>query len=492
MVADWNEMLAYVGFTRVDAVRLRALLPAVEPALPWLIDRFYRAIQANEGTRAILVDEAQILRLKKTLAQWVRELLSGPHDEAYYQRRQRIGRVHVRVGLPERYVFTAMNLLRRDLVDLASASLPWGEALPTIHSLGRITDLELAVMSATFHEAHEDRELSTLQEMIVGSLPVTVVCLDADQQVTAATRPGRGMVSRGGALGEHYSEHLPAGLGDVIDLSSLITQAMRTGRSVAVPRAVLGSSSKARHMRVGIVPLQHERVRILIHVEDLTDAVRAEMRMQQAEGLARLGGLAASVAHEIRNPLTAISTTLQVITRSLHVDDPRREVLGKVQKQVHRLDALVTDLLRYARPPRPQVRELDLAQLCRNEMAGHLARIVLEASEPSVGRADPQMLQQILINLVQNARDAAGPEGRVTLRVGPGPMLQVIDDGVGIADEVIDTLFEPFVTTKARGTGLGLAICRKLCESMSASLRLMPTSRGACFQVVLPPASMDE
>jgi signal transduction histidine kinase len=201
------------------------------------------------------------------------------------------------------------------------------------------------------------------------------------------------------------------------------------------------------------------------------------------------------VAHEIRNPLTAISATLQVIGNSLPSDDRRRGIIDKVNGQVLRLDRLVTDLLSYARPPEPRMAVQGLEAVAREAVGQVAAPATVRTDTDALVYCDAHYVQQVLVNLVQNAADAAGPGGRVEIQVGPGAELRVADDGPGIAPDARDRLFEAFFTTKPRGTGLGLAISRKLCESMGGSLELMaggglgPDGRGACFRLTLPAAS---
>ena len=486
----WQEMLAYVGFDAADAARLKALRPHVEPRLGRVVDRFYDTVLRFPGARAVLANEQQVERLRMSLHQFIVELLEGPHDHAYWIKRRRIGAVHVRVGLPERYVFTAMNLMRQDLCAIAVDHLPEAERMPACLSLHRITDLELAVMSGAYHEAHEERQLRSLQDLIVRNLPVTVLCLDAEGRVTSATRPSSRLLGATAEVGRHYESFLPESLIEAADLHTQVGRALATGREITVPRVILGQRESARHFRITLVPLEHELARLLIHIEELTDVVHAEQRVQQAESLARVGGLAAHMAHEIRNPLAAISATLQVITASMPEDDRRKLILGKVQEQVHRLDRLVSDLLGYARPVNLRLEPLCLPTLAREAIsaAGVPAALHVEAEERA--EADAQSLQQALVNLLQNARDAlvgAGleVEGRLRLRVCEGARLQVEDDGPGVPEVVMSKLFEPFVTTKTRGTGLGLAISHKLLTGMGGELRLEGPGPGAVFSLQL-------
>lgn len=486
----WQEMLAYIGFGPTDAARLLALRPSVRPQMRQIVDHFYDAVLRFPGARSVLANDQQIERLRLSLSHFIEELLTGPHDNEYWVKRRRIGAVHVRVGLPERYVFTAMNLMRQDLCAIAAQALPEAERMATCMSLHRIIDLELAVMSGAYHEAHEERQLRSMQDLIVRNLPVTVLCLDAEGRVTSATRPSTRLLGATAEVGRHYQTFLPESLIEAADLHTQVGRALATGHEITIPRVVLGQRDGARNFRITLVPLEHELARLLIHIEELTDVVRAEQRVHQAEALARLGGLAAHMAHEIRNPLAAISATLQVITASMPEDDRRKGILGKVQEQVHRLDRLVSDLLGYARPVSLRLEAVLLPVVAREAIhaSGVPAVLIVEAEERA--QADAQQLQQALINLLQNARDALhganlGLEGRLRLRVAPGALLRVEDDGPGVSAEVLDRLFEPFVTTKTRGTGLGLAISKKIVAGMGGSLSLEGCGPGAVFCVQL-------
>lgn len=462
---DIQKMMAYVDFNEADIAQLRALLPLVEPHLESIVDRFYEAIQRNPETNSVMKSQEQVNRLKGTLVIWIRELLTGPHDDVYWERRLRIGRTHVRVGLPNRYVFTALNLIRHELIDIAFRVLDSVESLAACAAVGKITDLEMAVMSGTYLEAHEDQAMRALQNLIVSNLPLTLLSLDAAGHITAASS-----LFRETSEGSHYQEVLPADVIAAADLDGMIRESQQTGRAVLANRVVVGRGARARRYKIGVVPLNHELVRTLVYLEDLTDTLRAEVRLQQAEALARIGALAANVAHEIRNPLTAISTTLQVITTSFPADDPRREVLEMVKAQITRLDRLVTDLLSYARPADAHLEGMDLMAIAQSSVIASAAEVPV-TGEPVSGQVDPRMVQQILINLLINAQHVAGPGG-VRVVVGPGPQIAVEDDGPGIEPEVAETLFEPFVTTKAKGTGLGLAISVKLAEAMGGTLTL--------------------
>jgi two-component system, NtrC family, sensor histidine kinase HydH len=151
----FDSLKQYVGFTEASSLALRALHSIAHPAFVPIVDDFYAAIEAHPSARAAITGgPAQIERLKQTLIRWLDTLLLGPHDEAYYEKRARIGRVHVRIDLPQGFMFTAMNRIRAHLLDVAGERLVDDRAAlqRTSTALHQILDLELAIMLETYRD----------------------------------------------------------------------------------------------------------------------------------------------------------------------------------------------------------------------------------------------------------------------------------------------------------------------------------------------------
>ncbi len=492
-----RELLEHPGLQAEDSLRLTQLSQLASSRLSSIGRSFHDDIMGPEGEHLFYRDAEDTQRFRTLLRAWPRDMLRGPHDEDYWKRRQDIARQYAQLGLPHWQIFTAAARLTDELTlvvfgALGDGQLPSREACAIMQALNRVMSIEQAVFNITYHRTREDRKLRTLQDVIVTNMPVTVLCLDAEGEVMAATRPSVRLFGDKARPGQRFDAFLPPELVEAADLPSHIGRALATRREVTISRVQLGSPPDSRTLRIDIVPLEHPLAHVLLHIEELTDVLEAEARAQQAEALARIGSLAANVAHEIRNPLAAISLTLQVIARSFDDDDRRRGIIDKVEAQVYRLDRLVTDLLDYARPPEPTMQPVDLARIAEESIGLSNSRALLLDRDPITAMADPQLLQAVLVNLLQNARDATGEHGVVELRVGPGPQLAVVDDGPGIDPEIMPRLFSPFVTSKARGTGLGLAISRKLVESQQGSLLLQEQALrmhgggpGACFVVKL-------
>ncbi len=492
-----RELLQHPGLLPEDSLRLASLLALTGSRLPTIGRSFHDDIMGKQGEHLLYQDDEDIHAFRARLAAWPEELLRGPHDDSYWEQRQDIARRYAQLGLPHWQIFTAAARLMDSLTEVvfgaqARGALAHRDACAVLQALNKVMSLEQAVFNITYHRTREARKLRTLQDVIVTNMPVTVLCLDAAGQVMAATRPSARLFGDDARTGQRFDAFLPSALVEAADLPSHIGRALATRSEVTIQRIQLGQPPEARYLRIHIVPLEHPLAHLLLHIEELTDVLQAEARAQQAEALARIGALAANVAHEIRNPLAAISLTLQVIARSFDADDRRRGVIDKVEGQVQRLDRLVTDLLDYARPPEPQLEQVDLVRVAEESISLSNSRAQLYDAEPASVVADPMLLQSALVNLLQNARDAAGEHGLVELRVGPGPCISVVDDGPGISPEVLPRLFSPFVTSKAKGTGLGLAISRKLIEAQQGTLELGEQGQrmhgrgpGAMFRIKL-------
>jgi len=154
------ELLEYTRFDDADAARLRALHPVLEPHFPDVAARFYEAVWRNPGASAVLTGPEQVERLRRTLVEWMSSGLLGPYDERFYERRSRIGRRHVQIGLAPQYMFTAMNVVRVGYHDHVCAGLPPERAQAAIRSLDKLLDIELAIMLHHYQLDYDDRLLA--------------------------------------------------------------------------------------------------------------------------------------------------------------------------------------------------------------------------------------------------------------------------------------------------------------------------------------------
>src|SRR5215207_5577734 len=155
----YQELKRYVRLDERDAELLRAFGQLAAPELPRIAREFYDRIREHEEAHAVLTGEAQIQRLQRSLVAWMQRACSGTYDEQYHEQTSIIGRVHVRIGLPQRYMLTAMALIRVELLRIADRMLG-AEAGPTREAIVRILDLELAVML----EAYKDSFVARIEQ----------------------------------------------------------------------------------------------------------------------------------------------------------------------------------------------------------------------------------------------------------------------------------------------------------------------------------------
>ena len=221
-------------------------------------------------------------------------------------------------------------------------------------------------------------------------------------------------------------------------------------------------------------------------------------QMSRAEHLATLGEMATGLAHEIRNPLAGIAGVIEIIGRDLPATSPARSVVKDVRQEIARINHIVTDLLQTARPHPPKVRKSDLnttvehaVMLGRQQALAKSVEIALH-KDPTLPEVehDSDQIHQVLLNLLLNSLQAIEQNGKVTVSLeshGKTAVVQVIDNGRGIAPDHLPNIFRPFYTTKGDGTGLGLSLARRIVEDHQGRIDVSSTlGKGTTFSVVLP------
>ncbi|RMH42646.1 MAG: PAS domain S-box protein [Deltaproteobacteria bacterium] len=519
----WEEIQRYVRFDDDDRAALRALLPHARPHFRAIAEEFYARLREHPAAFRVFSGEAQIERLKGTLVQWLESLLAGPWDGDYFEQRARIGRVHVRVGLPQRYMFTAMSVIRAHLGDVvrnayATAPDALGDAM---RALEHVLDLELAVMLETYREEYVERvqrlerhALAQLEDelarsearymSIVESSAGLVVAADADGRIvlfnsTAERATG---IDRSEALGADIAATLCAG--QAADRFRARVADSATGRRVPpfdeqLATRDLGTRWVRWHLAT--VGRGADAITSALGI-DVTEERNLARRARRAEQLASLGTLAAGLAHEIRNPLNAANLQLMLVERRLAKLDaePARAALDAaraVRDELARLSGLVHDFLSFARPAELRVAEADLRGTVRavcDLLAPQAAERGIQIAatlpdEPLRVRCDEERIKQVLLNLVGNAMDAARTFVAVEAVESPGDaevVVRVVDDGAGPPDDV--NIFEPFATTKEGGTGLGLPIVHRIVTDHGGTVDVTRERERTIFAVRLPRA----
>jgi signal transduction histidine kinase len=289
--------------------------------------------------------------------------------------------------------------------------------------------------------------------------------------------------------------------------------ATRLERSVARIQVTLHDPLLATPGDLGTVHVRggNELASIQKQVEVVVDRLRntgeelqaARQEVLRSERLAAIGGLAAGVAHELRNPLTSVKLLLQhAATRGgdAMVAAPK---ISLILDEIERMEATIQGLLDFSRPAQPQRKLHDVRQTI--ERALHLVAGRAEkqqvSTEMDLGRrpllvdGDPQQLHQVFVNLLINAIEAMPQGGALSISIAGEPetdqfTVEISDTGEGVPADLLPRLFEPFASAKERGTGLGLAVSRRIVQEHSGSIAVRPrTPRGTVFEVTLPAVS---
>lgn len=372
----------------------------------------------------------------------------------------------------------------------------------------------VAIENSLLYQEQEERasELQLLKEFnesIVDSINVGLLAVDLEGRITHSNSALEKIleIGRDVAMGKHVEELFAADFADTLQqvlgkegwrLQQLrniykLHTATRNGRSLV--------------LNISLAPLQGDALvqsGTLVVLEDVTGRIRLEEQLQQREKLSSIGLLAAGVAHEVNTPLTGVSSYTQMLLGMMPDTDPKHALLQKIGRQADRAVNIVNNLLNFSRTGgATEFIELDVnrvlddtiqliePQLRRNQI--EISRSY-EANAPSViGNAGK--LQQVFTNLLLNARDAIPDGGRITLRTTSNRddslVVEVSDNGIGIAPENVAKIYDPFYTTKGvgRGTGLGLAVSYGIVQEHSGHISVESApGRGTTFRIALPTA----
>jgi two-component system sensor histidine kinase PilS (NtrC family) len=354
--------------------------------------------------------------------------------------------------------------------------------------------------------------LRNLHERTVESLSSGLLTTDPQLRITFFNPEAERITGRPApeAVGRPLEEVLPGA-------GALAHDAERGQARMRARLELEGPGGERRHLGIAVSVLRAEGgvgIGYVAIFQDVTAVVRMEQELRRSSRLAGVGELAASIAHEIRNPLAAISGSVELLKNGESADSAR--LMDIVLREIERLDALIRDFLQYARPQAPKLAPVPLAPLFDDVLrmletslpAG--AHVEQAAALDAVALADATQLRQVLWNLVRNALEALAGPGRVRLSAqradgapqdeagsgrkrraeGPGSVeIVVADTGRGIALADLERIFDPFYTTKPDGTGLGLPTVHRIVESHGGAIEVdSQPGAGTRFRVRLPAA----
>ena len=340
-----------------------------------------------------------------------------------------------------------------------------------------------------------DMELYT--ENVIESLPAGLVTVDAEGRVVSANRRAGEIIGRPveEIVGRRLDEAVPAcpvaGPGEELVDKPFVCE---HGDGTAIPVRV---SASTLHDRAGRVN------GMVIIVRDVREIQEIEEKLEQSRRLAALGRMAAGIAHEIRNPLGTLRGFAQLFVRKFSGRPEEQQHARMMVEEVDRLNRTVSALLQFARPREPEMQEVDLGGLAAraagfmaDEFAAKGIDFRLDCGRGVMIEADPDLLRQLLLNLLHNALAATESGGRVEVAVEPveaGAVLRVSDTGCGMSPGDKARMFDPFFSRRKGGTGLGLAVAHQIITAHRGEVSVdSEPGRGTVIEVVFPGKGKDE
>jgi PAS domain S-box-containing protein len=379
----FQELKRYVRFEARDAELLLAFRSLAAPDFPRLVREFYERIREHAEAHEVFADQEQIQRLQLSLIAWLARVFGGVYDEKYYEQTSQIGRIHARIGLPQRYMLSAMALIRVALLRIAEGDTN-EHAAATREAVSRILDLELAIMLETYEDSFIERirqverertlelgdALARAERRCVNAVElasVLIVGLDREGRIQLFNREAERVTGfeRDEVIGELFLSVLnvedPRGIFRG-ELDDSLTGRVPLQVSDGVVRTRTG---KLRELVWNLAFAGDQDEIVLFAVgRDLTESRQVEERGRQAEELAVTGRLAAGLAHEIRNPLNGAQLHLALLERAIKKSASQQDMLEATQVvalEIKRLAELVTQFLEFARPkPLAQMTESTL------------------------------------------------------------------------------------------------------------------------------------
>jgi two-component system, NtrC family, sensor histidine kinase PilS len=335
-------------------------------------------------------------------------------------------------------------------------------------------------------------ELYSLHQDIVQSLSSGLVTIDGNGNVLTMNDSAAEILQQdlSGAVSKTIDEILPG-----------LSAKWQSDPTKELRRADLQIIAAGIERTVGISvshlrDAENNNVGKVINFQDLTDLRRMERHVQRAERLATVGQLAAGVAHEIRNPLAAISGSIELLRQVPQTSEDDRSLMDIVTREIERLNTLIGDLLDYANPRPLQIIEFDIGILLAETIAvaqqdkgrtGVDMELSCDTSIRVLGDADK--IRQVVWNLIRNAHDASPNQGTIRVEArtkGSDVEISISDQGAGMTGEQASRVFDPFFTTKKKGTGLGLATCHAIVADHGGRIDVDTVlGRGTTMTVVL-------
>ena len=336
--------------------------------------------------------------------------------------------------------------------------------------------------------------LSLLYKQIFDDINTGIITVNADRRVTSINRAAEYITGYNASevLGRKISQVFPA-----LETARLYEER----RHLAVISRKNGETIPVGYACSRLNAPDDNENGYVYTLQDLSQIKKMEAQVQQAEKMATIGEMAAGIAHELRNPLAAISGAVQLLDGETRESSINKRLFSIIMRESDRLDATIHEFLLFSKPVNPEKEWFSLRALAQEALEtlsqdpawDSTLTLDLEILTDLDCWGDPQLIRQVLLNLIANSANACRnmEKGRIVLRAketpGAAVLLEIEDNGHGIPEAIQERIFEPFFTTRETGTGLGLAIVRQIVQSHGGEISLRDSQpQGTIFSVSLP------
>jgi len=465
-----------------------------------VVDGEGRVLLSNRAAREIFgVTERQV----SEPGFWQRELVAIHEDGSPYREEERPVLNAVRTGQPVRNAVLGFQLPSKP--DRVWAIV---NADPQLDSEGRVRNIIITVHDIT-DRRRTDEEQRRLREAVMASavdwtltfdaVQSPVIILGADGRVRRLNAEARALAGKA-TYGDAVGRTLPE-LGTLEPWRGLAELAaeVRRRRAPASSQVREGPHRRSWYLTASVVTVPGEEDRLILVARDVSDLVRLEESLRRTETMSALGSLVAGVAHEVRNPLFAISATVDAFEARFGKEEKSDRYLGTLRHEVDRLSQLMADLLDYGKPPKLELVEGAVPPVIARAIAASAAlakrrevSVVTELPPDLPGiPLDSGRMQQVFQNLVDNALQHSPKGGVVTIRgrevtgeTRVGLEITVSDQGPGFRLEDLGRIFDPFFTRRRGGTGLGLSIVQRIVEQHGGAVSAANGPEGGAVVTV--------
>ena len=522
-----QKLKRYVQFSKEEEEILVRLKKILAPDVTKFVEDFYKHLLHFQETKKLLDKSGSLERLKKTQTQYFLSLFQGKYSRDYFEQRLKIGLAHEKIGLSPQWYLGAYSLYYRNLFSqiISAYKNSPSRIKKAILALSKLLLLDMQVaMEAYMGKALEvignqneqlakllSERTTQLKELEVGysdlveNSPEMIFSVNKDGKFLSMNRTGLKKLDF--TLEELKQKAIEDLMPDFYKSrrQSHIQEVMQNGFG-ELEAIFIAKDGKELQLEINSTALYNTAGQFLkarSYGRDVTEKNKLEQQLLKWERLAAVGSMSAKVAHEIKNPLSALSLNLELLEDEINNytgtnTNEARQLLKSITVELERLIHLTEDYLQFARLPKPILEAVDVKELLSRlipllgpelDRKGIQLNLEVAPDLPAI-ETDRNQVLQVLINLIRNAEEAMLSGGIIQIKAGSKNSIlevRVSDTGIGIDKENLDKIFDPFYTTKDTGTGLGLSFIRQVMSELGGSITCESQKRkGTTFTLFFP------